>query len=256
MDIHNSFNGRDYYWICRWKESETIKSNLTEEQRKAIRPEIDKLISIFERPENHNLKFDMRLLKKWIMEYNPKITQNYLEYVSRRVMVNVKTYKLKREDPEKYAEILKQKRDYNKMHPEAIRKYSRKRYLKIKSNPILWEGMRKIQNEYHKRKYKTDPEYRKTLAKYQREYWRRMKEENPEKYHAMQQRGHQICKYTVGVKCPNCGFGIKTATIGHLGKRPIQCPKCRFSYPKNQCEKIRIPRIFPEEQKKTEETKK
>lgn len=170
-------------------------------------------------------------------------------------MVVLKFHRMKRENPERYAEFLKEKREYNKTHPETVRKASLKRYQKIKNNPILWKKTREMHKKYYAKKYKNDPEYRKKLAGYQREYWKRMKENDPEKYHAMQ-RGHQICKYITGVRCPNCGNPIKTTTIGFLGKRPVQCPNCRFSYPKNQCEKIRIPRIFPEAQKKTEETKK
>jgi hypothetical protein len=73
----------------------------------------------------------------------------------------------------------------------------------------------------------------------------------------MQRLHRRIGKYCGGVRCPHCGFGIKTSTAGkNLGKRPVICPKCRHSCPKNECEKIRIPRILPETQKKTEEIKK
>jgi hypothetical protein len=109
---------------------------------------------------------------------------------------------------------------------------------------------------YYAKKYKEDPEYRKNVAKYQKQYWKKMKEQDPEKYHAMMQRGHQICKYITGVKCPKCGFGIKTSTAGHLGKRPVICPKCKYICPKKECEKIRIPRILPDTQKKIKEIEK
>jgi predicted RNA-binding Zn-ribbon protein involved in translation (DUF1610 family) len=213
------------------------------------------MVSIFESPENRNLKFNKRQLKKWIMEYNPKITQENLEYISNRVMIALWIHRLKRERPEKYREILKRRRKWNKEHSEAIRKSARRRYKKIKNNPILYQKIRESQRKHFAKKYKEDPEFRKTLAKYQREYLKRMKKQDPERYH-MIQRSHHICKYTTGVKCPNCGNGIKTATSGHLGKRPIKCPKCGFAYPKKECEKIKIPRILPETRKKIEEIKK
>jgi hypothetical protein len=260
MDMDYIFDYGDTYWVYYWKGSETIKSNLTEEQRKAIQPEIFKLISVFETPENQNLEFGMGQLKKWIMEYNPQLPKDHLDYMAKRIMANLKINKLKREDPEKYAEYLKRKIEYNKTHPEVVRRSVRNRYLKIKNNPILWEKRREIHKKYYAKKYKEDPEYRKNVARHQREYWRRMKEEDPEKFYVMQ-RLHvlhrQISKYTGGVKCPKCGFEIKTSTSGkNLGKRPVICPKCRHSCPKNECEKIRIPRILPETQKKTEEIKK
>jgi hypothetical protein len=249
MDIHNSFDGRNSFWVYYRERGETIKTNLTEEQRKAIRPEIFKLISVFERPENQNLEFGTRQLKKWIMEYNPQLPKDHLDYMARRIMANLKINKLKREDPEKYAEYLKRKIEYNKTHPEVVRRSVRKRYLKIKANPILYGKMRKSQKKYYA-KHKEDPEFRKKMVKYNKNYWKKMKEEDPEKFYVMQRTHRRIGKDAGGVRCPHCGFGIKTSTAGkNLGKRPVICPKCRHSCPKNQCEKIRIPRIFPEMKK-------
>lgn len=234
--------------LYQTKGGETIKTNLTEEQRKAIRPEIYKLVSIFERPENQNLEFGIGQLKKWIMEYNPQLPKDHLDYMARRVMANLKINNLKREDPEKYAEYLKRKIEYNKTHPEVVRRSVRKRYLKIKVNPILYGKMKKSQKKYYA-KHKEDPEYRKKQAEYQKRYYKKMKEEDPEKYYVMQRLHRRIGKYCGGVRCPHCGFEIKTSTSGkNLGKRPVICPKCRHSCPKNECEKIRIPRIFPDAQ--------
>jgi len=199
----------------------------------------------------------MRLLKKWITEYNPKITQDYLEYISFRVMVVLKHHRMKIEDPEKYAELLETKKKWNKDHPDKTRISSKKRYEKIKNNPILYQRLKEIQNKYHQKKCEEDPKYREKCNEYQRKRSKRLKAEDPEKYYVMCRIHRQMNKSTGGVKCPRCGFGIKTSTAGrNLGKRPIKCPKCKHSYPKNQCERIRIPRILPEEQKKTEEIKK
>ena len=247
MDMDYIFDYGDSYWIYRWKESENIKSNLTEEQRKGITPEIYKIISVFERPENHNLKFDMKQLKKWIMEYNPKITQDYLEYISNRIMVYLNKYRMKRENPKKYEEFLEKKRKYNRDNADKIRISSKKYYEKMKNNPIVWERVKEQHKKYYAKKYREDPEYRKKVAKYQKEYFHRMKKENPEKYYAMIRSYRRVSKSIAGVRCPHCGFGIKTITSGkNLGKKPIICPECHFSCPKNNCEKIRIFRTIPD----------
>ena len=109
--------------------------------------------------------------------------------------------------------------------------------------------MREIQKNYFHKKWKEDPEFRKRIANYNKNYWKRMKEEDPEKYHFMQRMHRRIGRDAGGVRCPHCGFGIKTSTAGkNLGKRPIICPECKYTCPKNQCEKIRIPRVFPDAQ--------
>jgi predicted RNA-binding Zn-ribbon protein involved in translation (DUF1610 family) len=210
------------------------------------------MVSIFESPENRNLKFNKRQLKGWIIEYNPKITQDYLEYISDRVMITLWMYKIKREHPEKYKIILEKKRRYSKEHPEMNRIIAKRRYEKIKNNPILLQRMHEMQKTYLAKK-RLEPDYKQKQAEWQKKYYKKMKIENPEKYYLMQQMHKRPSKYITGVKCPNCGNPIKTITSGHLGKRPIQCPKCRFAYPKKECERIKIPRILPETRKKTEE---
>jgi hypothetical protein len=224
--------------------SNSIK--LPEEEKIPLRIEINKIISILERPENHKLEFDLRLLKKWIQEYNPELSENHIHYIAYRALTIIKAYRLKMEDPEKYAEFLRKKREYNKTHSKAIRKYTRKRYLVIKANPILYGKMRASQKRYFEKKHKEDPEFRKRQNEYQKKRLREMKEKNPKKYLELRKGHLRISKFAGGIKCPKCGFGIKTVTAGkNLGKRPIQCPKCRCFFPKNQSERIRIPRILP-----------
>lgn len=218
------------------------------EQRIPLQNEAKKIIELFDKPEYKNMRFDRRLLKKWAVEYKPKLPSDHIDYIVNRVIIISTLHKMKREDPVKYQKWLEEKRkrnrEYNKLHPDIAYKANRRRYEKIKQNPILFNAIKNKQREYQKKR-REDPEFREKQKLYQKEYLKKMKAEDPEKYREWIRIHRKPMRTTGGVKCPNCGFGIKTSTAGkNLGKRPIQCPRCRFFFPKNQSERIRIPRIL------------
>ncbi len=129
--------------------------------------------------------------------------------------------KWREKNPDKQREISKR---YYKKHKKKLRKKHLKYYREHKE-----EILSKIRE-----RYATDPEFKEKMKKSYMKWYEKTKTTRPSR----------LQPYTTGVKCI-CSFPIKCHTGGRFGKRIIKCPKCGMETPKNQLERVRIPREFP-----------
>jgi hypothetical protein len=136
-------------------------------------------------------------------------------------------------------------REWRKKYPERTRESTRKYYQKIKKeDPVKYARLIKNIRNSIKNRYQNDPEFRKRMLEYNRKYRERLKKEDPEKYHRIfSNYSRHIRPFVSGLKC-KCGFDIKINMCGgrKTKKRLIQCPKCRMYWYKHELETVKIPR--------------